>query len=65
MTMWPLAASVGGLWREVTYTVTQLLHSECGRICRGSLAGGPFKRVTTVQFPNIVISFIMLEYVLK
>ena len=29
---------VVGLWQEVNYTVTQLMHSECGRICRGPLA---------------------------
>ena len=40
---------VGGLWREVNYTVTQLMHGECGRICRGGRwRGGPYKRGTTV-----------------
>ena len=38
MTMWPRL--VGGLWREVHYTVTQLMHSECGRICRGAVGEG-------------------------
>ena len=38
---------VGGLWWEVSYTVTQLMHSVCGRICReavgegGLITGGP------------------------
>ena len=35
---WPRL--VGGLWREVNYTVTQLKHSECGRICRGAVGEG-------------------------
>ena len=43
---WPRL--VGGLWREFNYTVTQLMHSECGRIFRGPLARGPYKRGTTV-----------------
>ena len=44
---WPRL--VGGLCREVNYTVTQLMHSECGRICRGAVGeGGPYKRGTSV-----------------
>ena len=35
---WPRL--VGGLWREVNYTVTRLMHSECGRICRGAVGEG-------------------------
>ena len=44
---WPRL--VGGLWRGVNYTLNQLMHSECGRICRGGRwRGGPYKRGTTV-----------------
>ena len=42
------ARLVGGLWREVNYTVTQLMHSECGRICRGPFVRGPYKRGSNV-----------------
>ena len=35
---WPRL--VGGLWRGVNYTVNQLMHSECGRICRGAVGEG-------------------------
>ena len=31
---------MGGLRRGVTYTVNQLMHSECGRICRGAVGEG-------------------------
>ena len=31
---------MGGLWREVNYTVTPLMHSECSRICREPSARG-------------------------
>ena len=42
MTMWPRL--VGGLWREVNYTVTRLMHSECGRIFRGAVGEGGLTR---------------------
>ena len=35
---WPRL--VGGLWRGVNYTVNQLMHSECGCICRGAVGEG-------------------------
>ena len=40
MTMWPLATSGGWPLREVNYTETQLMHSECGQICRGAVGEG-------------------------
>ena len=35
---WPRL--VGGLWRGVNYTVNQLMHSKCGRMCRGAVGEG-------------------------
>ena len=35
---------MGGLWREVNYTMTRFMHSEGGRICRGAVGeGGPIR----------------------
>ena len=31
---------MGGLRRGVTYTVNQLMHGECGLICRGAVGEG-------------------------
>ena len=53
---WPRL--VGGLWREVNYTVTRLMQRKCGRICRGPLRAGPYNnngrngRGTTVLFAD-------------
>ena len=57
---------MGGLWREVHYTVTQLMHSECGRICGGGggplARGGPYKRGTTVLFSFYYYYFLNYLY---
>ena len=52
---WPILVVV--LWREVgLYTVTQLMHSECGRICRGPYIEGDYRTTKIEEFvcpPNI------------
>ena len=41
---------MGGLWRGVNYTVNQLMHSECGRICRGAVGEGGLIRGGLLYF---------------
>ncbi len=50
VTMWPRL--VGGLWREVNYTVSRLMHRECGRraYMPRAVGEGPYKRGTSVCF---------------
>ena len=48
---WPRL--VGGLWRGVNYTVNQIMHSECGRICRGAVGEGGLIRGGLLYIRNI------------